>query len=83
MAFFKKEWKTIVITLWLVAITFLLSSINGHLKQLQATNAKLASTLDSVESVSLSTDSTVLQSSKKVDDIFANTTYIVEKIRRR
>ena len=83
MAFFKKEWKAIIITLWLVAITFILSSINGHLRQLQETNAKIASTLDSVESVSLSTDSAVLQSSKKVDDIYANTTYIVEKIRRR
>lgn len=83
MVFLKREWKAIVVTFWLVAITFLLFSINGRLGQLQERNAKIASTLDSVESISLGTDSAIVQTSKKVDDIHSNTAYIVEKIRRR
>lgn len=83
MDFVKREWKAIIITLWLVVITIFLFSINDHLGRLQEKNAKIASTLDSVESISLGTDSALVQTSKKVDDIQANTSYIVEKIRRR
>ncbi|MDA8140669.1 MAG: hypothetical protein M0036_18645 [Desulfobacteraceae bacterium] len=82
MQFLKREWKAIIITLWLVAITIFLFSINGRLGQLQRVNSKIASTLDSVESVAISTDSNTSQTSKKVDDINANVSFIVEKIRR-
>lgn len=83
MVFLKREWKAIIIALWLAVITVFLFGINGRLGQLQGKNEKIASTLDLVESIVLSTDSANAQTSRKVDDIHSNTNYIVEKIRRR
>lgn len=83
MEFFKKEWKAILITLWLIIITVFLSRIDGQLDQLNAKNTKIASTLDAVESVVISTDSSVVQMSKKVGDMDSNVAFIVQKIRRR
>lgn len=83
MQFLKKEWKTILIAVWLVVVTILLIRVTDQLNQLQKRSAKIASTLDSVESVTLSTDASVAQTSKSVGDIDANVSFIVQKVRRR
>jgi lipopolysaccharide export system protein LptC len=83
MPFLKKEWKMILILLWLVVITFFLYRINDHVERINAQNAKIASTLDSVESVVLSTDSTVAQMGKRMGATESNVDFIVQKIRRR
>lgn len=83
MAFLKKEWKAIVVTLWLVIITIFLCQINGQLSDLNAKNAKIASTLDSVESVAISTDSAVMQLSQTANEMESNVQFIVQRIRRR
>ena len=83
MEFLKKEWRTLVFALWLVVITAFLIVINGQLAEIQHTGAKVASTLDSVESVSLSTDAGVHGMSQKVDGIDSNVQFIVSKVRRR
>ena len=57
--------------------------MNNQVLNLKAQNAKISSTLDSVESVSISTDSGVVQMSKNVDAINANVSFIVQKVRRR
>lgn len=79
----KKEWKTILLTVWLLVLTVLLVGISRQLANMQATDAKLASTLDSVESVVLSTDAGVVQVNQKTGSIESNVDFIVERIRRR
>jgi hypothetical protein len=83
MPFLKKEWRAIAITLWLVLITVFVVRISGQLGRLETKNAKMASTLDSVESVAISTDSGVAQMAKKVGEMDANVNFVVEKIRRK
>ena len=83
MEFIKKEWKTILFILWSIFISYFLIQMNNQIIDLKAQNAKISSTLDSVESVSISTDSGVAQMSKNVDDINANVSFIVQKVRRR
>ncbi len=83
MVFLKKEWKTLVTILWLAAITVFMIRINDHTNQLLARNAKMASTLDSVESVVISTDANIVQANKMMSDSENNLNFIVEKIRRR
>lgn len=79
----KKEWKTILFILWSIGITYFLFHMNSQILDLKAQSAKISSTLDSVESVSISTDSSVVQMSKNVDAINANVSFIVQKIRNR
>ena len=83
MDFVKKEWKAIILVLCLIAIVVYLFQINGQLNTLKTQNAKLISTIDSIESVSISTDAGVHDMSKKVDGIEANMSYVVQKMRRR
>ena len=79
----KKEWKTILFILWSIAVSYFLIQMNSQIADLKAQNAKISSTLDSVESVSISTDAGVAQMSKSVDTIDANVSFIVQKVRRR
>ena len=83
MEILKKEWKAILFTLWLIGITIFLNHINTQLNQLVIQNSKMASTLDSVESVAISTDSAVANISKEVDTVGSNVSFIVQKVRRR
>ncbi len=83
MDFVKKEWKAIVITLCLICIVVYLSQIKSQLNALKIQNAKLISTIDSVESVTLSTDASINEMGKKVDGIDAGISFAVQKLRRR
>jgi hypothetical protein len=79
----KKEWKTILFIFWLMGITIFLAAMKGQLDRLQFQTAKLTSTIDSVESISIGTDSAAGEISKKLDGIGSNVTFIVDKVRRR
>jgi hypothetical protein len=83
MDFVKKEWKAIILVLCLIGIVVYLSQINSHLNTLRNQNAKLLSTIDSIESIALGTDAGVNDSAKKIDGIDANMSYVVQKLRRR
>lgn len=83
MNFLKKEWKVIVLILCLIGVTIYLACLNSRLTQLQRQVAKIASTVDSVESITLNTDASISDQSKKVDEIESDVDYIVKKIRRR
>lgn len=83
MGILKKEWKTILFILWLVGITAFLFYINGQLGHMQDHNAKTASTIDSIESVVISTNAGVADSSKRIEAIESNVAFIVQKVRRR
>lgn len=83
MDILKKEWKAILIAIWLVIVTVVLLRINDQLGRLQETNKKVASTLDTVESVVISTDANVVQTAKKVGQMESNTDYLVKRLRRR
>jgi hypothetical protein len=82
MGILKKEWKTILFILWLIGITIFLFSMNSRLGQLNVKNAKMASTIDSIESLVISTDANVADASKKVEAIGSNVSFIVQKVRR-
>jgi hypothetical protein len=83
MDFLKKEWKTIAMAVCIIAIVAYLSQINDQLNTLKTQNAKLISTIDSIESISISTDAAVNDMGKKIDGIDANMSYAVQKLRRR
>jgi len=83
MDFLKKEWKTIAVVVCLIGIVVYLSQINDQLNTLKTQNAKLISTIDSIESISISTDAAVNDMGKKIDGIDANMSYAVQKLRRR
>jgi hypothetical protein len=83
MDFLKKEWKTIVVVVCLLGIVVYLSQINDQLNTLKTQNAKLISTIDSIESISISTDAAVNDMGKKIDGIDVNMSFAVQKLRRR
>lgn len=83
MDFVKKEWKALIFILCLIGIIVFLSRINGQLNTLNKQNAKLISTIDSIESISLSTDAGVSNIGKKIDGIDSNMSYVVQKLKRR
>ena len=83
MDFLKKEWKTIAVVVCLIGIVVYLSQINDQLNTLKTQNAKLISTIDSIESISISTDAAVNDIGKKIDGIDVNMSFAVQKLRRR
>ncbi len=83
MTFLKKEWKTVVIVLVLIWMTVFLFLMNAKIKDLTRQNTKLISTIDSIESVVINSDASMIEMSKKVDSIDANIEFIVKKVRRR
>jgi hypothetical protein len=83
MDFVKKEWKAIVLIICLIGIVGYLSSVNGQLNAVKEQNAKLISTIDSIESVSISTDAGVHEMGKKIETIDTNMNFVVHKLRRR
>jgi hypothetical protein len=83
MDFLKKEWKAIAVTICLLGIVVYLSRVNAQLDALKDQNAKMISTIDSIESVSLSTDAGVHDMGKKIEGIGSNMNFVVQKLRRR
>jgi hypothetical protein len=83
MGILKKEWRTLLMIVWLLGITIFLFTLKGQINEIQRRNAKIASTLDSVESIVITTDSSVENMAKKVDGVESNVSYIVQKVRRR
>jgi uncharacterized protein YoxC len=83
MPFLKKEWRTVLVAVWLVLITIFVIRISVQLDRMEALNAKTASTLDSVESVVISTDASVAQTAKKVGKMEGDVNFISDKLRRR
>lgn len=83
MEFIKKEWKTLLIILWLIVITYFMIAMNGQLANVNRQGDKILSTLDSVESVAISTDANIADMGKKIDGIDSNVNFVVSKVRRR
>ena len=83
MDFVKKEWKAIALIICLIVGIVYLKFINDQLDALKIQNAKIISTFDSVESVTISTNSSMNEMSKQVDSINSNVSFIVKKVRRR
>jgi len=83
MVFLKKEWKTLLIGFWLIMITYFLIALNSQLSNLNRQGVQVLSTLDSVESVVISTDANIADIGKKIDGINSNVEFVVSKVRRR
>ncbi len=83
MDFLKKKWISLVNLLCLIGIIIYLVMVSSQIAALEHQNDKIISTFDSIESVTISTDSGLNAMSKQVDKIESNVTYIVKKVRRR
>ena len=83
MDFLRKEWKALLIAIWLIGITIYLVGMRDQVTELQKQSIQTGSTLDSVESIILSTDANIVSVVKKVDEIEANVEFVVTKVRRR
>jgi len=83
MDFVKKEWKAIALIICLIGGIVYLKLINGQLDALKHQNAKIISTFDSIESVTITTDAGLNEMSKQVDKIDSNVSFIVKKVKRR
>ena len=83
MDFVKKEWKAIALIICLIGIVVYLSRVNGQLDAMKEQNAKLISTIDSIEGVSISTDAGVHEMGKKIETIDTNMNFVVLKLKRR
>jgi len=83
MEFLKKKWISLVNLLCLIGIIIYLVMVSSQITALQQQNAKIISTFDSIESVTISTDSGLNAMTKQINKIENNVTYIVKKVRRR
>jgi hypothetical protein len=83
MSFLKKEWKAIIVVIWLVVIAVYLSKINGRLEAIRAQNEKTISTIDSIESVAISTDAALIDFTKEMKSVDAKLLAIAKRLRRR
>lgn len=83
MSFLKKEWKAIIMVIWLIVITIYLSKINGQLEAIRAQNEKTISTIDSIESVAISTDAAIIDFAKNIKSVDAKLLAIAKRLRRR
>ena len=83
MSFLKKEWKAIVMVIWLIVIAFYVSKINDRLEAIQAQNEKTISTIDSIESVAISTDAALIDFTKNIKSVDAKLLAIAKRLRRR
>ena len=83
MNFLKKEWKAIILVIWLVLITIYLSKINGRLDAIHAQNARTISTIDSIESVAISTDAAIIDINKSIRSVDSKVLTLSKRIRRR
>lgn len=83
MSFLKKEWKAIIMVIWLIVIAVYLSKINGRLESIYVQNQKTISTIDSIESVAISTDGAIIDFTKNIKSVDAKLLAIAKRLRRR
>ena len=83
MDMLKKEWKSIIIIIILIVITILIFNLRGQFDRLQAQNAKLADTLETMEGVIIGIDSGVVEINKKIKNMEGQVDYIRNRVRRR
>ncbi len=83
MDMLKKEWKSLVIIVFLIGITFFLFKLRDQFEQLQAQNAKISDTLETVEGIIIGTDSGVVEINKSMKSLGTQVDYIRKRIRRR
>ena len=79
----KAHWKTIVMAIWMVVVIGLLYQLNGQMAALQAANTKLASDIDSIESILLSTDSNIVDMKATIDEMSPKVQAIHQRVKRR
>jgi len=83
MDMLKREWKSIVVGLWIVFITLFLFNLSGKMNQLHVKCDKTADVLGSVEGVVIGADAGVQDVLKRMDVLESQVNYISKKTRRR
>lgn len=79
----KKEWKSIVVGLWMVFITMFLFNLSGKVNRLHAKSNNSADVLGSVEGVVISVDAGVQDVLKRMNIVESQLDYIRKKTKRR
>jgi Na+-transporting NADH:ubiquinone oxidoreductase subunit NqrD len=83
MNMLKKEWKSIVIIVWLAGISLFLVNMSQKIDQLHAQSYKIDDTLKTVEGVIIGTDSGVLDINKRLERMATHINSIEKRVRRR
>ncbi len=79
----KKEWIVYGMALWMLGVTGFLFYLNGQVQAIKQTSIKMASDVDSIESILISTDGNVAEIKKQVNQISAKVAVIHKRIMRR
>lgn len=83
VAYIKKNWKTIIMAVWMIGITGCLYHLNAQARSLRQLNMKLNSNVDSIESILISTDSNVAEVKKQVEEMSSRVAVIHQRVMRR
>jgi hypothetical protein len=79
----RKEWTVIVLAVWMIAVSGYMVYLNSVVQEIRQMAVKLSSDVDSVESILISTDNTVTEMKKRVDEMSAKVAIIHKRMRRR
>jgi Tfp pilus assembly protein PilO len=79
----RKEWTVIVLAVWMIAVSGYMVYLNSVVQEIRQMAVKLSSDVDSVESILISTDNTVTEMKKQVDEMSAKVAIIHKRMRRR
>lgn len=79
----KKEWRVIVMAVWMVGVTAYLIHLHGVVRTVRQTSMQLQTDLQSLTGLLISTDSNVSEIREQVNDMAAKVTVMHQRIRRR
>ncbi len=79
----KKEWIVYGMALWMLGVTGFLFYLNGQVQAIKRTSIKMASDVDSIESILISTDGNVAEIKKQVNQMSTKVAVIHKRVMRR
>lgn len=79
----KKEWRLIVLSLWMIGVSAYLIHLHGVVRAVRQTGVQLQTDLQSIAGILISMDSNVGDIREQVDETAAKVTVMHQRIRRR
>jgi hypothetical protein len=83
VAHLKKNWKVYLMAVWMIGVTGSLYHLNEQVRGVQQKAVKLGSTVDSIESILISTDSNVADMKKQMEEMSSKVVVIHQRVMRR
>ena len=79
----RKEWKAYVMAIWMIGVVMFLFHLQGRIAMLQKTCQKIMSSVDSTESILISTDQNVAHIKAQVDEMVPKIDNVHSRVMRR